>query len=75
MREAGLLVTINTDDSAMTDLDLGTEYRSVADALGFSFEEMCDIAIEGVEATWLDEAERLALRSSFEREIAEIPAA
>ena len=34
MREAGLLATINTDDPAMTDLDLGREYRSVARALG-----------------------------------------
>lgn len=33
MREAGLLATLNTDDPAMTDLDLGKEYRTVAAAL------------------------------------------
>jgi adenosine deaminase len=75
MREAGLLVTINTDDPAMTDLDLGTEYRNVAAALGYGFDEMCAIAMEGVEATWLDESARRALRTSFEREIAAIPTA
>lgn len=72
MREAGLLVTINTDDPAMTDLDLGREYRAVADAFRYSFEEMCAIALEGIEATWLDDGERRALRASFETEIAAI---
>ena len=69
MREAGLLVTINTDDPGMTNLDLGTEYRSVAEAMGYSFEEMCEIAVEGIEATWLDLSEQAALRASFAREI------
>jgi adenosine deaminase len=50
----------------MTDADLGREYRSVADALGFTFGEMCRIAVDAVEATWLDEGERAALRRSFE---------
>jgi adenosine deaminase len=74
MREAGLLVTINTDDPAMTDFDLGTEYRNVAWAMGYTFEDMCAIAIEGIEATWLGDEERRALRASFEREIASITA-
>ncbi|MBI2239054.1 MAG: adenosine deaminase, partial [Actinobacteria bacterium] len=30
MRQEGLLATLNTDDPAMTDLDLGKEYRTVA---------------------------------------------
>jgi adenosine deaminase len=75
MRESGLLVTINTDDPAMTDLDLGTEYRNVAAAMGYAFDDMCAIAVEGVEATWLDESEKRAVRTSFEREIAAILAA
>jgi adenosine deaminase len=74
MREAGLLVTINTDDPAMTDLDLGAEYRDVAGAMGYTFEDMCAIAIEGIEATWLGDEEQRALRASFERDIATIAA-
>jgi adenine deaminase len=69
MREAGLLVTLNTDDPAMTDLDLGKEYRSVAEALELSFDDMAAVALDGVEATWLDEGEKRDLRQSFEREI------
>jgi adenosine deaminase len=72
MRQAGLLATLNTDDPAMTDLDLGREYRSVAKALGMPWEEMTAVALDGVEASWLDDAEKAALRRSFEREIAGI---
>lgn len=69
MREAGLLATLNTDDPAMTDLDLGKEYRSVAEALDLSFEDMAAVALDGVEATWLDDDEKRILRKEFEREI------
>jgi adenosine deaminase len=70
MREAGLLATLNTDDPAMTDLDLGKEYRTVAGALGMSFDEMAAVALDGVEASWLSDGEKRAMRSSFERELA-----
>ncbi|HYN36795.1 MAG TPA: adenosine deaminase, partial [Actinomycetota bacterium] len=69
MREAGLLATLNTDDPAMTDLDLGKEYRSVAEALEMSFDDMAAVALDGVEATWLDDDEKGRLRLDFEREI------
>ncbi len=72
MRQAGLLATLNTDDPAMTDLDLGREYRSVAAALQMSWDEMCDVARDGVEAAWLDSGEKAALRAAFDAEIAEI---
>lgn len=74
MREVGLLVTINTDDPAMTGTDLGREYRHVAEALGYGYDEMCRIAVEGIDATWLSEAERGDLRRSFEATIAPLVA-
>jgi adenosine deaminase len=69
MREAGLLATLNTDDPAMTDLDLGKEYRSVAEALEMSFDDMAAVALDGVEAAWLDDDEKRRLRVDFKREI------
>jgi adenosine deaminase len=69
MREAGLVATLNTDDPAMTDLDLGKEYRTVAEALDMSFEDMAAVAIDGVEACWLDDTDKRRLREAFEREI------
>jgi adenosine deaminase len=73
MRQAGLIATLNTDDPAMTDLDLGREYRSVAAALEMSWDEMTAVALDGVEASWLDDREKRELRADFEREIAAIP--
>lgn len=69
MREAGLLATLNTDDPAMTDLDLGKEYRSVAEAFDLSFDDVAAIALDGVEATWLEDDEKRRLRAGFERDI------
>ena len=61
MRAAGVLAMLNTDDPAMTDLDLGREYANVAEAYGWGFEEMVAVAHDGVEATWLDGSEKTAL--------------
>ena len=75
MRDAGLLVTINTDDPAMTGADLGREYRDVAEALGYGFDEMCRIAVEGIDATWLDDTDQRDLRRAFEETIAQLAGA
>ena len=72
MRQAGLLATLNSDDPAMTDLDLGREYRSVAAALDMPWEEIVAVALDGVEASWLDDGEKREMRAAFEAEIAEI---
>jgi hypothetical protein len=34
-----------------------------------SFDDMCTIALEAIDATWLDATDRAALRAAFEREI------
>lgn len=65
MREAGLLLTINTDDPAMLDLDLGREYRGVAEAHHLDVDELSQIALEGIASTWLDESDRTALTDEF----------
>jgi adenosine deaminase len=70
MRDAGLLVTINTDDPAMMELDLGLEYRRVGEAFGLDLAELGRLALEGVESTWLDESDRTALRTEFEASLA-----
>lgn len=74
MREAGLLATLNTDDPAMTDLDLGREYRSVARAQGLDWREIAAVALDGIEATWLDPGDKRLMREQFELEIAAIEA-
>jgi adenosine deaminase len=66
MRDAGLLVTINTDDPAMADIDLGVEYRRVAAAYGLTAADMGVVALEGIESTWLDAPDRMTLGREFE---------
>ena len=66
MRSAGLLATVNTDDPAFIDLDLATEYALVADAYGWGWSEMVAIALDAVEASWLDEGEKASLRRRVE---------
>jgi adenosine deaminase len=66
MRAAGLLATLNTDDPALTDLDLGYEYATVAEAFGWDWDDMVGIALDGVEACWLDEDGKASLRQRTE---------
>lgn len=70
LRAAGIPLTINTDDPAMEALDLGLEYRNVAEAYGLDIAEMGRIAIEGIESTWLDDGEQRTLRAEFEAALA-----
>ena len=72
IRNAGVLVTVNTDDPAMMELDIGEEYRRVAAAYGLDVDELGRIAVEGIESTWLDESERAALAREFEVALLEL---
>jgi adenosine deaminase len=74
MRADGLLATVNTDDPALTFLDLGLEYRSVMDAFGYRFQDMVAIALDGVEATWLDDGDKRALAARVKAEADQLAA-
>jgi adenosine deaminase len=66
MRQAGLLVTINTDDPALEELDLGEEYRRVGEAFGLEFDALSKLAHDGIDSTWLDDSDRRQLAHEFE---------
>ena len=66
MREAGLLVTINTDDPAMMEWDLGREYRAVGEAFGLALPDLHRLAVDGIASTWLDDSDRRTLTAEFE---------
>lgn len=69
MREAGLLATLNTDDPAMMAVSLDEEYRSVAQAMRFDFDDMAAISLDGIEASWLDESEKRSMRALFQQDL------
>jgi adenosine deaminase len=61
MRRVGLLATLNTDDPALTLLDLTLEYAAVAATYGYTWNDMVQISCDGVEASWLDDGEKSRL--------------
>jgi adenosine deaminase len=67
MREAGLLVTLNTDDPALIDLDLAQEHRLTAEAFDDSWGDLVGLSMNAVEACWLDEVDKAALPSPGRR--------
>jgi adenosine deaminase len=66
MRDAGLLVTVNTDDPAMMRWDLGREYQALGAAQGYDLEALAQIGVDGIESTWLDATGKAALVTEFE---------
>ncbi|WP_028649221.1 adenosine deaminase [Nocardiopsis sp. CNT312] len=60
MLEAGLLVTLNSDDPTMFGTDLTEEYRT-AHRLGLSADDLVRLAENGVRASYLGAARRRAL--------------
>lgn len=55
MVEAGLIVTIHTDDPPMFGTTLDREYALVADNFGLSKQQLKQIALAGLKASWMDE--------------------
>jgi adenosine deaminase len=74
MVEQGLNVTLNSDDPPMFQTDIGSEFVKSCPAMGFSPEVAAKLALNGVEAAWLDEGERRSLWEVFTREIADLQA-
>lgn len=74
MIEAGLLVHLNSDDPTMFRTDIGKEYVDFIGQNDYPPELAKELVLNGVEATWLDDADKAALRKEFEAEIADLDA-
>lgn len=61
---AGVRCTVNSDDPAMFETDLNREYLTLAEQ-GFLEEELWDLSFETLEATFLSDADKRALRESW----------
>jgi adenosine deaminase len=58
LRAQGVLAMLNSDDPALMGIDLGYEYRTVAAAYGWDWDEMVKVARDGVAASWLDDDDK-----------------
>ncbi|MCI0771145.1 MAG: adenosine deaminase, partial [Chloroflexi bacterium] len=63
--DRGIMVTVNTDDPLMFGNTLSGEYRLLHERLGFSQDEVRQVILNGVEATWLPEDNKRELVAEF----------
>lgn len=63
LRAAGLVATLNTDDPALTDLDLAGEYLAASQTFGYGRADLLAIALDAVDASWAPDDEKQSLRS------------
>lgn len=71
----GLRMTFNTDDPTMLNTDLGKEYAEGCPKMGLTIEQAEEIALTGVDASWLPDDEKAEMREEFLREMAELRSA
>jgi adenosine deaminase len=69
MRAAGVRLTLNSDDPTMLRNEIHEEYAKVAAAFALSYEDCIDIAVGGIESTWLDDGDKRALQARFAQEV------
>ncbi|MBB2977130.1 adenosine deaminase [Microbacterium endophyticum] len=65
MIDAGLKVTLSTDDALFFRTDLGREYREGLTLLGVDMDAAKQIAINGIDAAFCSEDEKARMRAEF----------
>jgi adenosine deaminase len=68
--DAGVLVTLCTDNRLMSGTTVTHEYLEAHRALGFTWDELCDVARAGFEAAFLPWAEKQTLLAEVDARIA-----
>ncbi len=67
--DEGLVVSLCTDNRLMSGVTLTREYEHARDELGFSWDELVDIARMGFASAYAPDAVRADLLTSFDREV------
>ncbi|MGQ0562677.1 MAG: adenosine deaminase [Gemmatimonadota bacterium] len=68
--DEGLVVTLNTDNRLMSATTVTEEFWRAHTHLGFTWDELCDVAIMGFESAFLPYQEKIALVERMREEIA-----
>jgi len=63
--EAGLLVTVNTDDPKMFGNCLAEEYAGLESVLGLSRETVHEILLNGIRGSWLPDGRKVEMLRTF----------
>ncbi len=70
--DAGLLVTLTTDNRLMSGTTVTEEYRRAHEHLGFTWPELCQIAVMGFDSGFLPWSDKRALTARVRAEIARL---
>jgi adenosine deaminase len=73
MVDAGLCVTIDSDDPPMFGTDPTHDHRVLAHALGYRRDQLTALTRNAVEACWLDQTDKAALLIRVEAMAATTP--
>ena len=68
--DRGLNVVLNTDNRLMSGVTLTDEYVHASQSLGFTFDELSRVALNGFESSFLPYEERMTLVARAQAEIA-----
>lgn len=71
LRRAGLELSVNTDDPALFNTDLSTEFLNLAATFDYSADDLAGLALGAVRHAFLPEEEKRALEARFRAELAE----
>ena len=66
MLDAGLAVTVNSDDPAYFGGYIGENYRAVAEALDLSAEQLVTLASNAIEGSFAEEGRKRELRAALD---------
>ena len=59
---------LNSDDPTMFHTDIGKEYVDMVPAAGWGVAKVKELVLNGVEAAWLDDADKAAMAAEFAAE-------
>jgi adenosine deaminase len=65
--EAGMVVTVNTDDPKMFQTRLADEYRQLEQECGFSRSDICELILSAIQASWLPADRKKSMAADFRR--------
>jgi adenosine deaminase len=74
MLDAGLTLTVNTDDPGLMQTTLVEEYVMVVEKMGATRAQLEAISLNGIRASWLDEGTKRAWLADWSAEIAGLAA-
>ncbi len=69
---AGLLITVNSDDPPMFGTDLNHEYEVLVDHFAFNVDELQRVSLNGLRASLLPQADKARMEQEFRTQFAQL---